>query len=218
LLVEALTYLNDESDNSFAQLTGWQTKAVWLAGVGCTLIVVLAFAIGNAALFIAGAAGGYLSRLARTLKRADVPTDYGASWTTLFLCPIVGALSGWFGILLIVLFADSRIQVLGAAFHQIRWACPFAPFTLGLAFALGISERLFDGIISTLDAQVDKNREAATKPQQPTSTVQVPEAAKAAEAAKTAEAGRTADVAKADEAKKAAESPISTSSGKTPDA
>jgi hypothetical protein len=171
LLVETLTYLNDEDVNSFSQLVGWQTKAVWLAGVGCALVVVLAYAVGNPVLFIAGAAGGYLSRLARTLKRADVPTDYGASWTTLFLSPIVGALSGWFGILLIVVLADSKIQLVGAAFQSIKWGCPLAPFTLGIAFALGFSERLFDGIISSLEDKVDSDRKAATSPQQPTSTV-----------------------------------------------
>jgi hypothetical protein len=166
LLVEALAYLNDEDVNTFAQLVGWQTKAVWLAGVGCSLVVGLSFAVGNPVLFIAGAAGGYLSRLARTLKRADVPTDYGASWTTLFLSPIVGGLSGWFGILLIVVLADPRFNVLGAAFQAVRWCTPLAPFTLGIAFAMGFSERLFDGIISSLDEKVDKDREAATKPAQ----------------------------------------------------
>jgi hypothetical protein len=166
LLVEALTYLNDEDVNTFAQLVGWQTKAVWLAGVGCSLVVVLSFAVGNPVLFIAGAAGGYLSRLARTLKRADVPTDYGASWTTLFLSPIVGGLSGWFGILLIVVLADSRFNVLGAAFQAVKWCMPMAPFTLGIAFAMGFSERMFDGIISSLDDKVDKDRADATKPAQ----------------------------------------------------
>jgi hypothetical protein len=170
LLVEALTYLNDEDVNTFAQLVGWQTKAVWLAGVGCSLVVVLSYAVGNPVLFIAGAAGGYLSRLARTLKRADVPTDYGASWTTLFLSPIVGGLSGWFGILLIVVLADSRFNVLGAAFQAVKWCTPMAPITLGIAFAMGFSERMFDGIISALDDKVDKDRQAATKPAQPTST------------------------------------------------
>jgi hypothetical protein len=142
---------------------------VWLAGVGCTLLVVLGFAAGNSVLFIAGATGGYLSRLARSLKRADVPTDYGASWTTLFLSPIVGALSGWFGILLLAVL--SKFQVLGEAFRSIQWNCPLAPFTLGLAFAFGFSERLFDGIISSLEDKVDSDRKAATQPQQPTSKV-----------------------------------------------
>ena len=122
MLVDALTYLNNENDSTFAQLVGWQTKAVWLVGIGSVLIVVLAIVVGNAVLFISGATGGYLSRMARQLKRADVPSDYGASWTTLFLSPILGALSGWFGILLIVLMADSSL--LGAAFQQIEWSLP----------------------------------------------------------------------------------------------
>jgi hypothetical protein len=171
LLVEALTYLNDQIDSTFAQLTGWQTKAVWLAGIGCALVVVLASTVGNPVLFIAGAAGGFLSRLARTLKRADVPTDYGASWTTLFLSPIVGALTGWFGILLIVVLADNQFKVLGAAFQSVRWCCPLAPFTLGLAFAMGFSERLFDGIVASLETKVDNDRKAATKPQEPSSGI-----------------------------------------------
>jgi len=170
MLVEALTYQNYEDVNIFAQLVGWQTKAAWLAGVGCTLIVVLSFAVGNPVLFICGAAGGYLSRLARTLKRTDVPSDYGASWTTLFLCPVVGALSGWFGILLIVVLADSKLNVLGTAFQSVKWCCAMAPIPLGLAFVLGFSERLFDGIISTLEDKVDSDRKAATQPRQPTSS------------------------------------------------
>jgi hypothetical protein len=127
---------------------------------------VLTYAVGKPVLFIAGAAGGYLSRLARALKRADVPTDYGASWTTLFLSPVVGGLSGWFGILLIVVLADTKFNVLGSAFQAVKWCSPLAPFTLGLAFALGFSERLFDEIISGLEKKVDQDRDAATKPAQ----------------------------------------------------
>ena len=41
-----------------------------------------------------------------------------------------------------------------------------APLTLGLAFALGFSERLFDGIISSLEDKVDSDRQAATQPKQ----------------------------------------------------
>jgi hypothetical protein len=158
LLVEALTYLNDEIDNTFAQLVGWQTKAVWLAAVGCGLVVLLGFVVGNPVLFAAGAAGGYLSRLGRTLKRADVPTDYGASWTTLFLSPIVGGLSGWFGILLIATLADSKFQVLGSAFQAVQWSSPLAPVTLGIAFALGFSERIFDGIVASMENKFDSDR------------------------------------------------------------
>jgi hypothetical protein len=139
LLAESLTYLNDQMDRGFGQLVGWQMKAVWLAGVGCGLIVLLAVSVGNPILFATGAAGGYLSRLSRTLKGANVPTDYGASWTTLFFSPIVGALSGWFGTLL------------GAGFQSVQWTAPLTPITLASAFALGFSERLFDGIVASIE-------------------------------------------------------------------
>jgi hypothetical protein len=171
LLVEALTYLNDEIDNTFAQLVSWQTKAVFLAGVGCGLIVLLAAAVGNPVLFIAGATGGYLSRLARTLKRADVPSDYGASWTTLFLSPIVGALSGWFGILLIVVLSDKQFSVLGTAFQTVKWCCPLTPIPLGLAFALGFSERMFDQIVAGMESKVDSDLESSKKAKEPSAGI-----------------------------------------------
>ena len=66
-----------------------------------------------------------------------------------------------------MVLADSKLAVLGAAFQQIEWAYPMMPLTLGLAFALGFSERLFDEIISLLETQVDSDRQAATKAQQP---------------------------------------------------
>lgn len=169
LLIQALTYFDDEIDNSYSQLVSWQTKAVWLTASGAAVIVTLTFMVGNATLFLVGAVGGYLSRLSRSLKRADVPTDYGASWTTLFLSPIAGALSGWFGILLIVLLADSRFNVLGDAFRAVNWCAAMAPITMALAFVFGFSERLFDGIVSSLEDKVDRDRAAATKPQQPPS-------------------------------------------------
>jgi hypothetical protein len=53
----------------------------------------------------------------------------------------------------------------------VNWYCPLVPFTLGMAFALGFSERLFDGIISSLEDKVDSDRKAATKPQQSTTNV-----------------------------------------------
>ena len=57
--------------------------------------------LGYEVLLLAGAVGGVLSRLQRELVRRDVPSDYGLSWSVLFLSPVSGALSAWAGVLLL---------------------------------------------------------------------------------------------------------------------
>ena len=152
LLMQARGMLYDAMDTKFATLVSWQNKTAWLVGVGLVLIIALAAVLQHENLFLLGAAGGLLSRLSRTLNRADVPTDYGASWTTLFLSPVVGALSGWCGILLIA--AAVKLNVLGAAFDTVGWCDTCSPMVLGLAFLLGFSERAFDEILTQLEGKV----------------------------------------------------------------
>jgi hypothetical protein len=161
LLVEALSFLYDHGDTDFSGLTSWQNKAFWLTLVGVLLILTLSVAHNHADLFVAGAAGGFLSRLMRQIKRADVPTDYGASWATLFLSPIAGALAGWFGVLIIMLLADPSVGILSGPLRAINWNLANVAPALGTAFALGFSERLFDGIMKQLEDSVDSKQQAA---------------------------------------------------------
>jgi hypothetical protein len=156
LLSEVQYYLYSVSDSDFAQLTSWQNKAIWLTIVGLMLILLLAYSADHWTLFVAGAAGGFLSRLSKQVKRANVPNDYGASWSTLFLSPVLGALSGWFGVLLIAFASDPQFGLVGGPLKQISWDNPYAAGTLFGAFLLGFSERLFDGLVSKLEAQIDK--------------------------------------------------------------
>lgn len=159
---EALGYLYNRSDNEFAQLIGWQNKTVWLVGCSLLLIVALAATLQHALLFLVGALGGLLSRLMRSLSRGDVPTDYGASWSTLFLSPVVGALAGWSGILLVIVGVE--FNILGSAL-KFDWCNTYNPVMLGLALLLGFSERLFDGILDQLDRKVSEP--PATSPPSP---------------------------------------------------
>src|SRR5208283_1190086 len=87
----------------------------------------------------------------------------GASWSTLFLSPVLGALSGWFGVLLIQFASDPQFGLVGGPLKMITWDNPYAAGTLFGAFMLGFSERLFDGLVSRLEAQIDKKEEAARK-------------------------------------------------------
>jgi hypothetical protein len=163
LLIEATSYLFDHSDTEFATLTSWQNKSFWLTLLGVALIAAVAIAEGHVSLFIAGAVGGFLSRMTRELKRADVPSDYGASWSSLFLAPVAGAIMGWFGVALVMLLTDPNVGVLGGPLKVISWDSSNIAATLAAAFLLGFSERLFDKIVAQLEQSIDKKQEEAQK-------------------------------------------------------
>ncbi len=159
LLYEALGFLYDRVDTKFSTLLSWHNKTIYLVGCGLLLIVSLGTLLEHGALFLLGATGGLLSRLTRTLFREDVPTDYGASWTTLFLSPVVGALMGWAGILVVIL--GTEFNILGSAL-KVDWCNPYSPVALGLAFLLGFSERFFNGIMSQLQDKILAETQAKT--------------------------------------------------------
>jgi hypothetical protein len=174
LLIEASSFSYNSSDNEFAALTSWQNKSFWLTMTGVGLICALGIAEGHIPLFIAGAVGGFLSRLTRELKRADVKSDYGASWSPLFLSPVAGAISGWFGVALIMLLTDPTVGILGGPLKVIGWDSDNLAATLAAAFVLGFSERLFDRIVSQLEESIDKQKEEAQKTAAKTSAPQRP--------------------------------------------
>ena len=157
LLAEALKANYNRLDCEFTSLVSWQNKTSYLVVQGLALICVLTLAItGHSVLFLMGAAGGLLSRLSRTLQRNDVPTDYGASWTTLFLSPIAGALGAWAGILLMGLAV--KLNVVGSAL-DVSWDHPTSStITLAVALMFGFSERLFDGILDSLEQKTLANK------------------------------------------------------------
>jgi hypothetical protein len=170
LLSRAIAITYEERDKQFATLMEWHNKASWLIGGALLIIGFLALAAGHAILFLAGAAGGFLSRVMRALRREDIPLDYGASWTTLFLSPLFGALAGWFGVAIITLATQPNVNLLGDAFKLVDWYTPTGPTTLAAAFLLGFSERFFDAVVGAVERHA-----AGTKAAE--------QAAKAAEAA-----------------------------------
>ncbi|HEX4498354.1 MAG TPA: putative Ig domain-containing protein [Thermoanaerobaculia bacterium] len=151
LLAAALAANYQRDDDSYTDLVSWQNKTSWLVGCGLVLILVLTGVIQHhSILFLVGGLGGLLSRLSRSLNRKDVPTDYGASWTTLFLSPVAGALGAWTGILLAALAV--KLNVLGPAFTG-DWANPCGTMTLAIALVFGFSERLLDSVLDKIEAK-----------------------------------------------------------------
>jgi hypothetical protein len=185
LLAEALSVKYDREDNSFADLVSWQNKTSWLVGCGLVLTLVLTGAIHHhSILFLVGGTGGLLSRMSRSLERKQVPTDYGASWTTLFLSPVAGAIGAWAGILLSDL--AKQVNVLGTAFAA-DWTEPCRPTTLAIALVFGFSERILDGVLDKLAEKTGSSQTTATNPQPPqktTSTAPTPSSSAAPATAK----------------------------------
>jgi hypothetical protein len=79
---------------------------------------------------------------------------------TLFISPLVGALAGWTGVLLIIVSnAGMTIDVSGvqdAASKVLELSG--SHYALGVAILLGFSERYFDRLISRLDESKSKDK------------------------------------------------------------
>jgi hypothetical protein len=155
LLYEALGIIYSRRDDDNDNLLTWHNKTLWMTGLGILILISLeGVKRGGGGLFVVGAAGGFMSRLMRTLRAQDVPTDYNAYWTTLFLSPLLGALAGWTGILLIEL--SHTLGVLGEVFKGVTVQFGYGNLALGLAFLLGFSERLFYGILKPIEDGITK--------------------------------------------------------------
>ncbi len=148
MLREAMRQEFDARDTLYETLAFENLRASWLAYVGLGFAVVLALALGHAELFVAGAAGGLLSRLARVLRGRPLPNDYGASWGPLMLSPVAGALAGWLGVLLIGAFADGGLEIFASSL-KVSWNQDPGGVELAMAFLLGFSERFFTSTVTS---------------------------------------------------------------------
>jgi hypothetical protein len=104
--------------------------------------------------------GGTLSRLQRELLRRDVPSDYGLSWSILFLSPVSGALSAWAGLLLLQTLQKFNVIDLRSLLPEnVDLTAPTGAI-LGAAVVFGISERLLDRLVRQAEDEI------AVKPQE----------------------------------------------------
>lgn len=158
LLYEARGVIDGHDENDLDDTMNWHNKTIWLIWLGVLLVISLeGTRRGGGGLFAAGAAGGFLSRLRRAMKSVDDLADSGLYWTTFFLSPLVGALAGWAGILLIELAV--KIGVLGSGFSAIAMGTGYGSLALAVAFLLGFSERFFDAIAGSVEDKVSKKNE-----------------------------------------------------------
>ena len=105
-------------------------------------------------ILLAGAVGGILSRLQRELLRRDVPSDYGLSWSVLFLSPVSGALSAWAGLLLLQTLQKFNVIDLKTLLpDNVDLTAPTGAI-LGAAVVFGISERMLDRLVRQAEDEI----------------------------------------------------------------
>ncbi len=150
----ALQLLHRLQLDEFARILKWHRKVLWLTVVGLAVAVLLATFLGSAVLMLMGAAGAYVARLGRIIKRADSqPEDASSYWTNLLLGPLLGALAAYGGILMLELLRE--LNVVGEALAGVQFDLGGdLGLTLGVAFLLGISEGLINRIAETGDKAI----------------------------------------------------------------
>ena len=158
ILRNLLNELYNARDTKFTNLATQQNKVTWMVFVGLVIMGAL-ISMGYEVLLLAGAVGGVLSRLQRELVRRDVPSDYGLSWSVLFLSPVSGALSAWAGVLLLQTLQRFNVIDLAQLLPDNTDLTNPSGAILGVAILFGLSERLLDRIVRQAEDEI------ATKPQ-----------------------------------------------------
>jgi hypothetical protein len=150
----------DARDCTFEDAAMLYRKAVWLTVVAAAAIATLGATVDTGeAFFLIGAVGGLMSRLNRVLARRPRAHDYGASWSTLILAPIAGALAGWLGVLLTEALAGQFGVLDEASFKELFSGAESLTgsreaLALAIAFVFGFSERLINRAVSTAEDRV----------------------------------------------------------------
>jgi hypothetical protein len=165
VLENVLNELYNARDTKFTNLATQQNKVTWLVFVGLAIMTALVTQ-GYQDILLAGAVGGTLSRLQRELLRRDVPSDYGLSWSVLFLSPVSGALSAWAGLLLLQTFQKFNVIDLKTLLPpNVDLTAPTGAI-LGAAVVFGISERLLDRLVRQAEDEIaaKPHRDASVQP------------------------------------------------------
>jgi hypothetical protein len=170
ILHQLLSELYDARDTKFTNLATQQNKVTWMVFVGLAIMAALVTQ-DYTDLLLAGAVGGLLSRLQRELVRRDVPSDYGLSWSILFLSPVTGALSAWAGVLLMQAFQKLHVIDLSGLLPDTVDLKHPPGAVLGVAIVFGISERLLDRLVrqasDEIAAQPSKHSTVEPAPEPP---------------------------------------------------
>ncbi|UFS61539.1 hypothetical protein LOH54_07670 [Sulfurimonas sp. HSL-3221] len=158
LLVEGRRVYYSYRDDYFEMLADWQNKTMWLTYITLLFIAMLLWVEQNALLLVAGGIGGLLSKLRSVIQKPDIPNDYGFSWSTLFLTPMIGVLTGWAGLYLVIVLIE--VDIFGPLFTEIlsgSQGCPSAALMI-IALVFGYSAGLFEKMITKVETYATKEK------------------------------------------------------------
>ena len=147
LLEEASLVYHNAELQAIRSTNEYNNKAMWVIITALLLITMLGWFLGNPILFLAGAVGGFLSRIGNILKVKNAHNSFDANWMNLFSSPLIGAVAGWSAILLVYvsgakilninLFPGNEYIINEENFYQ----------AFGLAIIFGFSEKLFNKLL-----------------------------------------------------------------------
>ncbi len=153
LLKEAQSLIFNDRDEYFESLADWQNRAMWMSISALVILVLLSGTIGNTHFFILGAIGGLLSRLRTAMGMKNAAFDYGVTWSRLFLAPLVGALTGWSGALISMVFIKYNILPINTETIHLPTTWENAEgngFLMTMAIAFGFSATLFEHVMDRI--------------------------------------------------------------------
>jgi hypothetical protein len=163
LLQEGLRIYYEDRDTYYEMLADWQNKAMWLTFLAILFIFMLLWIEESAFLFVAGGFGGLLSKLRSVQQKSDIPTEYGFSWSTLFLTPLIGAINGWAGVYLVLIMM--KVDVFGNTITEALKdgrTCSF-PALMVIAIIFGYSAGLFEKMITKIESYATKEKKKIEK-------------------------------------------------------
>ncbi len=139
-------------------------KVTWLAYVLSAFLLLFVTVLGNPGPALMGAAGGLISRLLRFFRGRGSAQDDNFDWQFLILTPLVGALSGLAGVLLVDIAGNWGLM--GSAVSGVVWSAPsMNPATALVALLFGFSERLLDHAVKVVQTKFgesfDESKEQA---------------------------------------------------------
>jgi hypothetical protein len=153
LLQEVSIFRHNAMDRDYEDAAALLAKAVLVAVLAAAIVAGLGVLFDRESFFLFGAAGALVSRLTRVLRRRPKADDYGASWSTLIISPIGGALVGWVAVAIVAALANKPFEVLGTEFSSI-WDDATSLLAFAVAFVAGFSERWFTRLVGTAESQL----------------------------------------------------------------
>lgn len=158
-LLQCLTRINYESrDNNFEGLAVLTNKAFLLIISSVILVSLLMYFHPEVIkLLLYGAIGGLLAKLRGMIRQGKNAADYGASWSSLFLMPMVGAITGWAGTLMVIALGWEGIIIdLIPEGEPMDLDCiDEVPMGIAIAILFGYSASLFEKVVARFESTVE---------------------------------------------------------------